>query len=584
MLNGHGVYVMDDMKQDQKENVYNGNMISVNNNKDVNIDINVLTRAKKKEQEVQEPSIEEESDDDESDLEDIIDNKASRERANIIDKLHKVLGHPSDIVLGKMLDNGNINGCMLTSKDVRRARMLIGPCKGCLMGKMTNKSMKLNVRSTRNRIAELIHADIMEFADVQYLITVDDKTGYVISVMLSNKRSDTIADALQKVVNVYRNLNHGRDFVIEIKSDSENCFIGTENIITYREAKIKFTTVGPDTHEKVAERTIRTIKDKVRSIIYSLAVKLPIKFYGYVVEWIVQCINLVPNNKTNEYTPHELVIGKKLDYNKDFKLSFGDVAYFKVPYAYTNSVQSRAEIGMVVGRVMNSPGIYKVYLFERKTVVRRYYYRNLELNKEQLREYLTLEDDSDDSDEESDKKEDLLLEGDGNLNGDINNLSVKQAINKYGLIAEKAIYEEFKQIIDKSVFSPEKPNNIAKDSKLYGSLMFLKMKRDESIKARFCVNPKKKFDLDKKSFDYLLKTFKEIENYAPTINLQTFVTLLGVGSYKRMKYRMSKDVKGAFLNAFMVDKKTYLVIEKDIADILSNIFQNIKSINKMMEV
>jgi hypothetical protein len=59
-----------------------------------------------------------------------------RRRAVEARDLHNRMSHPSDKVLIRALDNGNIKNTELTSQDVRNALQLLGPCVPCLQGKM----------------------------------------------------------------------------------------------------------------------------------------------------------------------------------------------------------------------------------------------------------------------------------------------------------------------------------------------------------------------------------------------------------------------------------------------------------------
>jgi hypothetical protein len=270
-------------------------------------------------------------------------------------------------------------------------------------------------------------------------------------------------------------------------------------------------------------------------------------------------------------------MGTKLDYKKEFKLKFGEKALFRVPYSERGSKTERAEIGTVVGKIVNSLGIYKVYVPERNKVVKRYYYKKLGkdsiLEKEQKPvENEILEEEESElywTDPDKDNKEKIF------------HLSVKKSLIQYGEAAEKAIHEELSQMIEKKVWEPvnydELDGSVKKN--VIESLMFVKMKqtadmKDDRLKARMCADPTRKYNGYGRSF--YSDTNKNDEYYAPTVNLQTLMTVLGVASYKGMKYRMTKDVTGAFLIADMVGKDVHMVIGPEISKILVKYYDGYK--------
>ena len=63
-------------------------------------------------------------------------NPAQLRRAEAVLRLHAALGHPCDAYLGRALDCNAYRGTSPTSKDLRNARSLHGPCAGCALGKI----------------------------------------------------------------------------------------------------------------------------------------------------------------------------------------------------------------------------------------------------------------------------------------------------------------------------------------------------------------------------------------------------------------------------------------------------------------
>ena len=66
----------------------------------------------------------------------------------------------------------------------------------------------------------------------------------------------------------------------------------------------------------------------------------------------------------------------------------------------------------------------------------------------------------------------------------LSNLSIPKAIRLYGVEAVASIMKEMHQLQDKGVWTPIKYENIEDKSKIIRSLLFLKRKRDGTLKAR----------------------------------------------------------------------------------------------------
>ncbi|MGZ7341295.1 hypothetical protein ACXWSB_09285, partial [Streptococcus pyogenes] len=78
-------------------------------------------------------------------------------------------------------------------------------------------------------------------------------------------------------------------------------------------------------HVATIERAIRQIKERVRGFINTLPYDVTKEMAIYLVYYLVLMINSIPRATSSlEISPKEKLTGKKLDYNTDFQLEFGD--------------------------------------------------------------------------------------------------------------------------------------------------------------------------------------------------------------------------------------------------------------------
>ena len=284
-------------------------------------------------------------------------------------KLHNNLDHMSPENLCILLDHGKILNCTVTSKNVRLAENIFGPCQACLQGKMTDAPAKPSEKSIPD-IGTTIHCDLFFLKNEQgksspYLIGVESATGYVVVLKLENKSTAKINVALHIFVNHFKTYGF---HVNTIKTDNENNFT---NCHTYLNSiNVQLIPTGTNRHERKAERAIRTLKDRMRTTIMALKFRLPRLFYPKLVTHVVTSNNLTPNNKTTPAKPRELIQGQKLNAHKAFRAKFGDLVLAKTPNANNSIEEPKSDYGLVVGRdVIN--GTLHVYLFSTSKVVDR---------------------------------------------------------------------------------------------------------------------------------------------------------------------------------------------------------------------
>jgi hypothetical protein len=138
--------------------------------------------------------------------------------------------------------------------------------------------------------------------------------------------------------------------VKQIRSDRENVFRSCEGYLLSIGIQLKLSVAGR--HERKAERSIRTLKEKFRTILHSLPYKLPHSLYGYLVYSCTSDLNITPNVNTGAVTPRELVTHEKLSAKNVLRSSFGILVLYKkvTNQLHTPAEQPRARIGLIVGR------------------------------------------------------------------------------------------------------------------------------------------------------------------------------------------------------------------------------------------
>jgi len=444
----------------------------------------------------------------------------------------------------------------LVPQDVEASRSSLGPCKGCAIGEMTHQSQLPSSSFPTTQVGELVHMDIIYFHHKQYLFSIDDYSKFVILQKITDKTKDTVEEAIQKMVNIYTSFNFQ---VKQLRSDHEAVFVSCEDFI--RSIGIIPSLTAPEHHEAMVERSVRTIKDKTRSLIFGLPYHLPLSLYDYAIRHVASCLNMIPRSGNPAITPNVLVTGNRVNVSTDLRASFGEVGLFRIPNAEKDDDMPRAELGIVVGRLRGN-GILKVFVPSRNRVVSRYKfiktkdYSDLNLLLESRynddQEDVEIEEIEDFTDfptwtpEEGDVLPDGTVYAEDSLHL---NLTILEAMKFDKPTAEVAITDELKQMINLEVWEPiANPSTISRHE-IIPCHMILKMKykadgSKDRMKARLVAGGNFEFQED------------IIDNSSPTVDILTFMILISLLSY--LKWEMqSIDVLGHSPKPILPTKSVY---------------------------
>jgi hypothetical protein len=314
-------------------------------------------------------------------------NAQQRRRAAAVKRIHEILNHPSDEIMGILFDRGSIHGCPYTSKDVRIMRKIYGPCVSCVKGK--------TVRATPGKVinqwvasapGERLCMDIFflsvvtrkgAVASLPFLIVVDEYSEHVIITWLTSRTAETVMRALTEVIKFY----YGYDWCVkEICGDRDTVFKPLQ--ATLRQShKVELDIRGTDQKIPRADRMIRTLRDIFRTIKASLWYRLPQFLYPNFIEDAAGVWNVRPNARTIDRSPREIVEGKKLEFDQHIKTSVGTVGEFFIPPGKRQATskddrevkknEERTATGIVTRRNFDPTGTLEIYNIDTGTRVNR---------------------------------------------------------------------------------------------------------------------------------------------------------------------------------------------------------------------
>jgi len=301
-----------------------------------------------------------------------INSQEQIDRAKEFQRLHIRLGHPGDRVLMEALKNGCILGTHLVSKDVPISRSIVGLCPQCLAGKAVIRHVGSSTSYPADAIGQNVCVDLLPMPSICvggftfYVLSVDEFTGYLVAIGIRSKHHTEVASAFDELISLYKSNQHT---ISNIMADHESVFVSVGTWLGHRGIKLNLN--APYDHQKRIERYVRTINDRIRSILCGLNYVLPAWLYGELLQYVLYTINSLPNSIHSTEAPRQMVVGNKLDTSAEL-LPFGITYMFSHKGKGTlNKRSPRMELGIALGPSFRSKGSVRTWLVQSKMILNR---------------------------------------------------------------------------------------------------------------------------------------------------------------------------------------------------------------------
>ena len=299
-------------------------------------------------------------------IQSVADNKAffsQREidQANRARALYRKIGRPSESEFQPLLQLNLIHNCPVTPDDAKRALVIYGPDVATLKGKTAKKATTSVPRYNRVDLPPTIlthHSKVALCVDFMFVnnnvfFTSISKDLQFRTVAPVNSRSKaTMLREIRAVMDIYRR----RGFTIEsMYGDQEfECIENDLNTDVF--------IADTDDHVPEIERSIRTIKDRVRSTVHGMPYKyLPRIMVRGLVEHAVKCLNQFPalNGISPTISPLTLVTGITPPTFDKLSLEFGSYAQIFELNTPTNTNKARTTGAIALNTSNGAQGGYQ---------------------------------------------------------------------------------------------------------------------------------------------------------------------------------------------------------------------------------
>jgi hypothetical protein len=286
--------------------------------------------------------------------------------------LYEVLGRPSYKDYIHAVNRGSILNCPITSKDISRAIEIWGVDLGSIKGKtvrITPESVPTieTVGSFTDKEV-ILCVDLCKIRGLEFFLSISRRLCLLAVIYLPDRSHKSVSKALEAIISVY-----GR-FGISLKAlycDGEGA---VANLKTSLEARgVLVETTSKNEHVAEAERSIRTLKERVRSYVNTLPYDLSNIMIIHLVYYCVSTINSFPRTSSigSGVPPKELLTGRKLDFHKDCLLKFGEYVQVHEDDMITNTMKERTLGAIALGPAGNVQGSYNFLSLKTWKIVKR---------------------------------------------------------------------------------------------------------------------------------------------------------------------------------------------------------------------
>ena len=282
--------------------------------------------------------------------------------ANVARDLYRKIGRPAEAEFQDILARSLIRDCPVTPADAKRALVIYGPDVAVIKGTTTRTEAAPRAPTF---VAEVIPPSVMEHhRDVSLCIdfffvqgipffhTISRDIGYRTVNVVPNRSKTTIIRNIKRVFKLYQ----ARGFTVR-DEHSDNEFECSRATLL----PIALNVVPADSHVGEIERSIRTIKERLRSCVHGLPFqRFPKVMIRYMVADAVRCLNQFPwaNGVSDTMSPAGIVTGAGApDYNC-MRIEFGSYAQAFEDNDPSNTLRARSVGAIALIPTGNAQGDY----------------------------------------------------------------------------------------------------------------------------------------------------------------------------------------------------------------------------------
>ena len=275
--------------------------------------------------------------------------------------LYKKIGRPSQKTFEHILSHSLIRNCPVTVDDAKRAIEIYGQDIASLKGKSTKTPAQqvatfipiaIPAAILKDHTEVTLCMDLFYVNKIPFFHTISRKLKVRTVSNITTRDKKTLLKETLQTLDIY----HSRGFeVTSIHADMEFECIKNDLLPT------QFDIAPNDAHVPEVERSIRTIKERVRADIHDMPYKrLPKLMIIELVRRAVKCLNQfpAPDGVSDTLSPFTIMTGKPNPDYLQMKVDFGAYVQVFEDNDPTNSTKSRRTGAIALNPTGNAQGDY----------------------------------------------------------------------------------------------------------------------------------------------------------------------------------------------------------------------------------
>ena len=164
-----------------------------------------------------------------------------------------------------------------------------------------------------------------------------------IVIKIKNKSASQIMAATGQALGIWKGFGASPRV---ISWDQEPAMVSSAHEIWARHG-VKLDFTPPEGHEKVAERSVRTVKEHVFASILQLGHAIDDAMLEGIVRDTTTLLNFLPTAEVDRSSPRTIIDGERLNYRRWSRFAAGQVGEFEIPYP-DKAMGSRKELGYIL--------------------------------------------------------------------------------------------------------------------------------------------------------------------------------------------------------------------------------------------
>jgi len=130
---------------------------------------------------------------------------------------------------------------------------------------------------------------------------------------------------------------------------------------------------------------IRCVKEMARAVLNGLDYKLPLSLVSQLITFCVCRINVMTTSSlTGNWCPRVRMTGRKVDFKREYALTFGEYVEARDPKVVSNSMAHRTDPCIALYPTLNANGSWKFYNLSTNKLVSRPHFVKMKLTPENI--------------------------------------------------------------------------------------------------------------------------------------------------------------------------------------------------------